>query len=119
MPKEKDPYDLKLSLSEVNKKNWKEIEKLSPFGLGNPKPLFLFEKVKVEKIKKFGKNGGEHLEILFSDATGKANAIAFFKEEDSFRAHVFPGAYVDLFANFDLSRFRGREEIRLRVVDIF
>ena len=49
-------------------KNWREIEKMEPFGLGNSKPIFLFENVKIEKLKKFGKNGsGEHLEITFSD----------------------------------------------------
>jgi single-stranded-DNA-specific exonuclease len=68
-------------------KNWKEIEKLMPFGLGNPKPVFLFENVKIEKIKKFGKNGsGEHLEIIFSDSSAgnKAKAISFFSNLDSF-----------------------------------
>src|SRR3989339_1703440 len=44
-------------LGVVSMKNWKEIEKLEPFGLGNQKPIFLFEGVKIEKIKKFGKNG--------------------------------------------------------------
>src|ERR1035437_5323826 len=50
-------YDIKSDLSIVNMKNWKEIDKMAPFGLGNPKPIFLFENVKIEKIKKFGKNG--------------------------------------------------------------
>ena len=31
-------------------KNWREIEKLSPFGLGNNKPAFLFESVKIEVV---------------------------------------------------------------------
>ena len=112
--------DLKLSLAEVNMKNWKEIEKMAPFGLGNPKPIFLFSGVKIEKIKKFGKNGsGEHLEIIFSDASGgKAKAISFFSNLDSFKNTLSEGLNVNLLATFDLSRFRGREELRLRVEDI-
>ncbi len=114
-------FDLKLSLGEVNMKNWKEIEKLAPFGLGNPKPVFLFESVKIEKIKKFGKNGsGEHLEIAFSDQNkNKAIAISFFSNIDSFKNTLSEGLNVNLLATFDLSRFRGREELRLRIVDIF
>ena len=117
---EQEKYDIKSDLSLVNMKNWQEIEKLAPFGLGNPKPVFLFEGVKVENIKKFGKNGsGEHLEIFFSDAgKRKAKAISFFSNIDSFKNTLAVGLSVNLLATFDLSRFRGRVELRLRIVDI-
>jgi single-stranded-DNA-specific exonuclease len=113
-------YDIKSDFKIVNIKNWKEIEKMSPFGLGNPKPVFLFENVKIEKIKKFGKNGsGEHLEITFSDATkNKATAISFFSNHESFSVPIVENSKVGLLAVFDLSRFRGRDELRLRIVDI-
>ena len=112
-------YDIKSDLSILNMKNYKEIERLAPFGLGNPKPVFLFENVKIDKIKKFGKNGsGEHLEISFSDSRGKTKAISFFSNVDSFKNSLTEGLSVNLLANFDLSRFRGREELRLRIIDI-
>ncbi len=112
--------DLVLNLSDVNMKNWREIEKLAPFGVGNPKPVFLFADVKIEKIKKFGKNGsGEHLEITFSDASvKKVKAISFFSNLESFKTPLIEEKKVNLLATFDLSRFRGREELRLRVEDI-
>ncbi len=113
-------YDIKSDLSAVNVKNWKEIEKMAPFGLANPKPVFLFEGVKVKNIKKFGKNGsGEHLEITFSD-TGKdeIKAVSFFSNNESFKVPLSEGVKVNLLATFDLSRFRGREELRLRITDI-
>ena len=112
-------YDMKTDLSIVNMKNWREIEKMSPFGLANPKPVFLFENVKIEKIKKFGKNGsGEHLEITFSDAGDKktVKAVSFFSGLDSFDKPIAENQKVNLLATFDLSRFRGREELRLRVI---
>ncbi|MFA5777954.1 MAG: single-stranded-DNA-specific exonuclease RecJ [Candidatus Paceibacterota bacterium] len=112
-------YDIKSDLSIVNMKNWKEIEKMSPFGFGNPKLVFLFENVKIEKIKKFGKNGsGEHLEIVFSDSSNKVKGISFFSNHDSFEKTLAESINVNLLATFDLSRFRGREELRLRIVDI-
>ena len=92
---------------------------MSPFGLGNPKPVFFFPRVKIEKIKKFGKNGsGEHLEIIFSDGGDKAKAISFFSNHDSFKNTLSEGLGVNLLATFDLSHFRGREELRLRIIDI-
>ncbi len=113
-------YDLESNLGLVNMKNWKELEKLAPFGLGNPKPVFLFPYVKIEKIKKFGKNGsGEHLEIVFSDSNqNKVKAVSFFSSVDSFGKTLTEGLDVKLSATFDLSRFRGREELRLRIEDI-
>ena len=112
--------DFICDLGYVNMKNWKEIEKMAPFGIGNPKPTFLFKNVKIEKIKKFGKNGsGEHLEITFSDTNNhKVVAISFFSGHDSFNKPISEGINVDLLATFDLSRFRGREELRLRIIDI-
>ncbi len=112
-------YDIRTDLSVVNMKNWKEIEKMSPFGFGNPKPIFLLENVQVEKIKKFGKNGsGEHLEITFSDQGDKAKAVSFFTKVDSFKKSLTEGVRVNLLANFDLSRFAGKTTLRLRIVDI-
>jgi single-stranded-DNA-specific exonuclease len=121
VPKAVGVFDVKLSLDQVNLKNYSEIEKLEPFGLSNPKPVFLFESVKIDKIKKFGKNGsGEHLEIIFSDNNkNKAKGIAFFSGLDSFKTTLTEGLPVNLLATFDLSRFGGRVELRLRIEDIF
>lgn len=114
-------YDIKSDLSIVNMKNWKDIEKLSPFGLANPKPVFFFENVNIDNIKKFGKNGsGEHLEITFSDSSKKnIKAISFFSNSESFKTPLEEGKKIKLFATFDLSKFRGKEELRLRIVDIW
>jgi single-stranded-DNA-specific exonuclease len=100
--------------------NWRELEKLAPFGLGNPKPVFLFENVKMDKARTFGKNGsGEHLEVVFSDTGGnRTKAVAFFAGGNSFQAPVREGATAKLLGTFDLSRYGGRQELRLRIVDI-
>ena len=113
-------HDINTDLDAVNMKNWKELAKLAPFGIGNEKPIFLFEGVKVEKIKKFGKNGSEeHLEIAFSNKEGhKSKAVSFFSNHNSFKIPIAEGGNVNLLATFDLSRWRGREELRLRVTDI-
>ncbi|MDQ5922637.1 MAG: single-stranded-DNA-specific exonuclease [Patescibacteria group bacterium] len=113
-------FDVEADFSILTMKNWKEIEKLSPFGLDNPKPIFLFEKVEINNIKKFGKNGGEHVEITFKDLKGKlAKGVSFFSGVESFSTLVTEKKVVNLLATFDLSRFMGRVELRLRIEDIF
>jgi single-stranded-DNA-specific exonuclease len=116
---DKVKHDVSADFGAVSIKNWREISKLAPFGCENEKPVFLFENAKIENLKKFGKKGsGEHLEIIFSDPKGKAVAVSFFSGLDSFKTQLEQGKNVNLLGTFDLSRFRGKEELRLRVIDI-
>lgn len=47
-------YDFKLSIERIDKEIYKFMEKMAPFGLSNPHPLFFDNDVKLEDIKKFG-----------------------------------------------------------------
>lgn len=114
--KEEIRVDAELSLSDVNEKTWAEIERISPFGEANPKPVFLFKGVLISAIKHFGKEKN-HLEILFSDSGKKVKAIKFFAKAEDFGESVREGARVSLFATMEKSFF-GRPEVRLRIVDI-
>ncbi len=106
--------DLKLILDEVTSANYKLIEKLAPFGTGNPKPLFLFEKVMIEKIKMFGKENN-HLELTFKNSQNvNIKAIGFFRDQGELKE----GNKINLLANLELSFFAGRKELRLRIVDL-
>lgn len=103
--------DAILSLSEVSVANWKQIEKFAPFGVGNPKPTFLFEKVKLSNVRSFGKEK-THLELSFDNSSVKA--ILFFAEDARFEK----GDIVDLIATIELNAFRNNRELRLRIVKV-
>lgn len=113
-------HDLNTDLGAVSMENWREIERLAPFGHSNPKPVFSFPDVRVKTVRKFGKNGsGEHLEIVFWDQSGvERKGVSFFSTPDSFNTPLAAEKIVNLLGTFDLSRYRGREELRLRIVDI-
>lgn len=113
-------FDTKMNFSMVNIKTWRDICKLAPFGFSNPKPVFLFEDVTIIKIKKFGKNNSmEHLELTLEDQDkNKQTAIAFFSDENSFGRFLEEGFAINLYASFDFTNFRGKDELRLRIVDI-
>ncbi len=110
--------DAVLSLSEVNDNTVTMLARLAPFGLGNPKPLFLFPRVNIKKTKQFGKEKN-HLEIIVcDDMQVERTAMAFFADENTFTKPVRVGDYVDLVATLEKSYFAGRTTIRLRIVDI-
>ena len=118
-------YDAKITLGEVNLETYKQIEQLAPFGVGNPKPIFLFENITVNEIRQFGK-GQEHLEITFLDENGPASpagkrkikAISFFSQPEKFIRPPMAGGRINMLAHIELSRWNGSKDLRLRIVDI-
>lgn len=124
--------DAVLSFDEVNLHTHEEIQKLAPFGVGNPKPLFLFENAKVRKMEQFGKEK-QHLKLTFAKQNGVyVNAIKFYAKPEDFGlvgstsnrergrtsiAELEP-LCVNFLAHLEKSTFGNRTELRLRIVDM-
>ena len=110
--------DASISIDDVTADNYKVIEQLAPYGVGNPKPTFLFPDLPISNIKEFGKEQN-HLELTFLNSKGKpVKAIAFFKTRESFNRSLTKEERIQLTATFEKSTFGGRTELRLRIVDI-
>lgn len=107
-----------LSFDEVNWKTYGIIEKLAPYGEGNPKPLFLFKNSEIKDVKQFGKEKN-HIELGFHNFNNKRiPAISFFAGDNPAMMKLKAGDYVDLVACMEKSMFRNFPELRLRIVDI-
>ncbi len=106
--------DATLTLNEANWATWKIVELFAPFGMGNPKPVFLFEKVRVSEVRKFGKEQA-HLELSFERSPVKA--IAFFAEEEMYKG-LADGDTINLVASMELNTFRGKRELRLKIISV-
>ena len=103
---------------QITWKTWSEIEKLMPYGEGNPKPLFVFNDVKIDSIKMFGKQK-EHLEISFSNI----KAIQFFAGADIFEEideEIKKNGAVrkTILGHLEKSVFTYSPVLRIRIVDI-
>ena len=124
--------DSEIMLDEITWGTYEDVEQFGPFGVGNPKPVFLLKNVLLESVRTFG-NGGIHLELGFKNSRGGIiSAIGFFtcpptllKEEfDSRNGHNFEdvnlarGERLDLLVNLEKSTFKARPELRLRLVDV-
>ena len=110
--------DREISLDEANWNTYKTIEKLAPFGTGNPKPLFLFKDVVPKDVRHFGKEKN-HLELVFEKNDGKKlSALAFFKKSEDWGKEIIAGQPLNLVATFEKSMFKNFPELRLRIVDV-
>ena len=111
--------DAELALIDVNEETFSAIDRLAPFGEGNPKPHFLFPKTEIRRCEKFGKEKN-HLKLTLTDDEGnQKTAIGFFISEKDFPNTDFSlGAKINLVATFEKSYFRNRPELRLRIADV-
>lgn len=110
-------HDGVLSFSDLHKETKELFSVLAPFGIGNPKPLFVFENIIPISIRMFGKTK-EHLEIVCVENYKEMRAIGFFTDRASFKKDLKEGEAFTLIASFEKSYFLGKEEERLRIVDI-
>jgi len=111
--------DDRLSIADVSWNLFNDIQKLAPFGVGNEKPVFLFEKVIIHSVSKFGK-GGLHTKLLIEKGDRKLiPAIKFFTGDNEKFSFLKDGQIIDLVASLEKSNFGRYPELRLKVIDVF
>jgi single-stranded-DNA-specific exonuclease len=103
--------DGEVSLEQMTREFYEELEKFAPFGVGNTRPLFASKGVFLEDVKTVG-NVGKHLKFK----TGGMNAIAFS------RGYLFEkldfSEPVDIAYSLDLNRWNNQEILQLKVRDL-
>lgn len=111
--------DAPLTLREVGEETFQAIDLLAPFGVGNPKPHFLISRARVVESDQFGKEKN-HLKLTLGDDTGmRVPALGFFMSPEDFpNVSLAVGTEIDVVATLEKSYFRGRPELRLRIIDI-
>jgi single-stranded-DNA-specific exonuclease len=102
----------------------KQLEKMAPFGMGNPKPVFMLRDLIVDEVIWFGK-AGEHLKLRFAQsslsfATNKLEAIAFFARRDFGNTcdTLELKTSVTLLASLERDTFTRGQPVRLRMIAI-
>lgn len=108
--------DAEVTLGELTEPLVQEIERMAPFGMGNPKPRFASSWLELDREPRVvGKNGG-HLQFSLTDGRISRKAIAFGKADllqplvDHRRCRV---AFEPI-----LNTFNGRTSVELRVRDM-
>src|SRR3989344_435343 len=113
--------DAVITPEEINKSYLMKVEKLAPFGIGNPKPVFLLRDISVREISHFGK-GEEHLKIKIDVNGGKESidAVTFFVKGALARTtnSLAPNALVNILAHIERDAFSRSNPVRLRLLDM-
>ena len=100
-----------VSFSELDYRFFSELEKLEPFGHGNPEPVFVTRDVMPDKMLPAGRS---HTRGYVRDATGASIPyIAFGRTPDT-----LPPPPWDLAFTPQLNRYGGQSTPQVRVVDV-
>ncbi|NMB56915.1 single-stranded-DNA-specific exonuclease RecJ [Candidatus Beckwithbacteria bacterium] len=108
----------------------KEIEKFEPFGVGNPKPVFMTKGLVIDSIVPVGRDG-KHYKFLLSGEKKKifqqanklpvqndANIEAIYFNVPKFVKELQIGEEVDIAYQVDLNQWNGRQKLQLLIKDI-
>lgn len=113
--------DAELLAAEAPLAHLSRVERLAPFGMGNPKPAYVLHDVKLQKVSWFGK-GEEHLRISivrsdgFDDAT--MEAIAFYAKRSLGKrcTKLEEGSTISLLGTLERDQFSRGQPARLRII---
>ncbi|HUY62267.1 MAG TPA: single-stranded-DNA-specific exonuclease RecJ [Candidatus Paceibacterota bacterium] len=113
--------DAELALDDASLALLEKLERFAPFGVGNPKPVFLIRDGAAHGVSRFGK-GQEHLKVELTTADGARglDAVAFFAKGPLVRVAdaLVPGASVHLLAHLERDTFSRTNPLRLRLLDM-
>ena len=103
--------DVEVELNELGGDTYQTIQKLSPFGKGNPTPTFVSRSVEVMDLRTMGADQ-QHLRLKLKQKDSTFDAVAFKVGEA--RAEISPA--LDIVYNLEIDRWSGSDNLRLNII---
>lgn len=112
--KRKLTVDCEISLTETTEQLCDTISKMEPFGLGNPRPMFVSENLVVKNLKIMGQKK-EHLKLTLSSEGCDRDAL-IFNAGDSI-SNFSKGQKVSVVYSIDKNVWNDRTNVQLMLKD--
>ena len=106
--------DCKLNPESVVLDMVRQLKNFEPFGCSNPKPIFGFYGMKLDKITPVG--GGKHLRLSVSRGNARLSLMCFSTSPSEFPYNE--GETLDFAVNIDKNEYMGKESLSFNVKDI-
>ena len=108
--------DCEMPLSMVKDSFYQSLQKLSPFGMGNPEPTFVTKKVLVKDRKIIGRDMRHAKFLLYQENSPILDAIAFGMAEKAKELQI--GDKIDVVYTVDENIWNGNRKQQLKVKDL-
>ena len=107
--------DVMLTIEDIKNMNIDAFENLAPFGIGNKTPIAVLQHVKVDDVKRMGKEG-THLNMRVGDSKGRVRCVWWGKGDVS--DTLSRGKTIHLIGKLSVNEFRNRKSIEIDLQDI-
>jgi single-stranded-DNA-specific exonuclease len=112
--------DAEVDASQVTWDLYDLVNRLAPFGMGNPTPVFILRNVRIERLQLVGKSK-EHLKLQLQSQQERGEPLSFsaigFRMADT-GADLFENEIVDVAFKLDVNEWRNTRELQLKLVDV-
>ncbi|WP_182200488.1 single-stranded-DNA-specific exonuclease RecJ [Paraliobacillus salinarum] len=112
--KEKLEVEKQIELDNIDIKLVQTLDKLAPFGMGNPKPLF-YIKGKPTELRQIGSKQN-HLKAIFQGENERVQAIGFGMGE--LYQQVSPQAEMEVVGFLQINEWNGKKNTQIMMKDI-
>ena len=106
--------DCVISFEDANIRLAHELQKLEPYGVGNPIPTFIIRGLWINEMT--GISDGKHTRFVLGDGTKNITGMYFSNSPES--TGLYSGDKVDVLFNLDINEWLGRKNIQLIIKDI-
>lgn len=107
--------DLEVEAEDLTLENALEVQKLEPFGEGNPIPLFVCRNLSVLQTDLVGND--RHLKLWLQDGLGNTwDGVAFCRGDAG--EWISPGDFIDILFSLDINEWRGQRKLQFNIRDL-
>lgn len=107
--------DVPLALDEIDIASIEALEKIRPFGMGFPKPVFLLEQLDTISVRKIGA-AKDHLKLEMGDHNERLDAIYF--GAGALADEMAPQSKLSLTGDLQINEWNGNKKAQLLVEDV-
>ncbi|WP_019413721.1 single-stranded-DNA-specific exonuclease RecJ [Paenisporosarcina sp. TG20] len=106
--------DISIKIDEIDLKSIESLQKLGPFGMGFPKPMYCIEEVSITSMRKIGANQN-HVKMELSDGPDSIDAVGF--SQGHLVDELTPGVEVSFIGDIQINEWNGRKKPQFMIED--
>lgn len=106
--------DVEVTKEDISLDSVRELDLLSPFGVGNPSPVFAYKNLMIEDIRTVGND--KHIKLKLKDNESFIDAIGFNR---GFLAEIYnKNDVIDTACSFEINSWNNTESVQLNLKDV-
>ena len=99
-------YDLEIDFSRINEELVSELKRMEPFGIENPKPVFLTKDCFIQESRQL--RNGKHVSLLLKNSNLIIKAV-LFNADDKKQELINTGNHIDILFNIEENNWNGKK----------